>query len=72
MPRRHKSPIRRQLPKIHQNELDKKRYPSKQAALAAIREHAKYNLDVSLRPYQSLHDGGWYLTSAGQSQDSEI
>jgi hypothetical protein len=62
MPRRHKSPTKRRLSQGASKEAAKVRYPSKQAALAAIREHEKYNLDTPLRPYQSPNDGGWYLT----------
>ena len=68
MPRRHKSPIERQLPKVSTNERTKNRYATKQAALNAAREQQKYELHVTLHVYQSLHDGGWYLTSS-QQQD---
>lgn len=41
----------------------KKRFPSRQAALAAISELQKYHLDLELSVYRSPVDGGWYLTS---------
>ncbi len=41
----------------------KKRFVSKSAALAAIKELQKYHLDIELTIYQSPVDGGWYLTS---------
>jgi len=41
----------------------KKRFPSRQAALLAIKELQKYHLDLELDIYQSPIDGGWYLTS---------
>lgn len=44
----------------------KKRFPSRQAALQAIKELQKYNLDLELSTYQSPVDGGWYLTSMSQ------
>jgi len=44
----------------------KKRFPSRQAALQAIKELQKYNLDLELSTYQSPIDGGWYLTSMSQ------
>ena len=63
MPRRHKSTIRRQPPLLSSRESSKVAYASKRAAEAAIREHAKYNLEVTLRAYQSPQDGKWRLTS---------
>ena len=39
------------------------------AALRAIAELRKYQLDVQLRAYQSPHDGGWYLTSQYTTED---
>lgn len=41
----------------------KKRFGSRQAALLAIHEIQKYQLDLELSIYQSPVDGGWYLTS---------
>lgn len=68
MPRRHK-PLKTQSkrPAIS-HESGKVRYPSKQAAERAAKEVAKYNLDVTLKPYQSPTDAGWYLTSIGSGQ----
>lgn len=68
MPRRHKPAIQRKPYTLSQAEAGKTAYPSKSAAEAAIREHAKYNIDVTLRAYQSLQDGKWRLTSTGSEK----
>ena len=68
MPRRNKTPKHQSYRPPH-NEAAKKRYPSRAAALRAITELRKYQLDVQLRVYQSPHDGGWYLTSQHITDD---
>ena len=63
MPRRNNTP--KHIP--YQNKSAsaplKKRFASRNAALAAIKELQKYHLDLELNVYQSPNDGGWYLTS---------
>ena len=68
MPRRNKTP-KHQPYHPPRSETAKKRYPSRAAALRAITELRKYQLDVQLRVYQSPHDGGWYLTSQQSAGD---
>lgn len=68
MPRRNKTP-KHQPYRPPRSEAAKKRYPSRAAALRAIAELRKYQLDVQLRVYQSPHDGGWYLTSQQSAED---
>lgn len=68
MPRRNKTPKHRPY-RSPRSEATKKRYLSRAAALRAITELRKYQLDVQLRVYQSPHDGGWYLTSQHITDD---
>ncbi len=68
MPRRNKTP-KHQPYRPPRGEGTKKRYPNRAAALRAIAELRKYQLDVQLRVYQSPHDGGWYLTSQQSAGD---
>ncbi|MFZ1243396.1 MAG: hypothetical protein WAQ22_04635 [Candidatus Saccharimonas sp.] len=63
MPRHnHTKKVQRQLP-YAKNEQQKTAYPSKQAANNAIAHIMIYRPDITLRTYQSPHDGKWYLTS---------
>ncbi len=63
MPRRNRTP--KQPPKTPRSthEAGKVRYASKSAAEAAIQRSKQYSPYLQLRTYQSLTDGGWYLTS---------
>ncbi len=46
----------------------KKRFVSRQAALAAIKELQKYHLELELDVHQSPVDSGWYLTTKKSSE----
>lgn len=63
MPRRNRTPKHDYYVNKTAHAPQKKRFPSKQAALDAIRELQKYHLELELDVYQSPVDGGWYLTS---------
>lgn len=64
MPRRNRTPsLQRMQANSGDARTSKTRYATRQAAENAIRESRKYNIDVELYTYQSLEDGGWYLTS---------
>ena len=67
MPRKNKTPKHQPYqPRTAAAPL-KKRFSSRQAALLAIKELQKYQLELELDTYQSPVDGGWYLTSRKQS-----
>ncbi len=70
MPRRHKPLINKHVRPITNREAAKVRYSSKHAAERAAKEVERYNPDILLRPYQSLTDGAWYLTSAQSGSDA--
>ena len=63
MPRRNNTPKHEPYQSHTAGAPLKKRFVSRQAALLAIRELQKYQLDLELSTYQSPDDGGWYLTS---------
>lgn len=60
MPRRHK-PTKHTPFRLVNNEANKTRYPSKQAAEKAAELQMLQNMSLELRVYQAA-DGGWYLT----------
>lgn len=64
MPRRNKTAKHTPYQPAASAESAKKRFGSRQAAIAAITELKKYHLDIELSVYQSPTDGGWYLTSS--------
>jgi len=63
VPRRNKQPALRRTPPTHSAERSKVRYATKQQATAAANDRMLYHPDLELSVYQSLTDGGWYLTS---------
>lgn len=61
MPRRNKTP--KHVPfKPTSHSQAKTRYATRADAERAIAHLQRYNLELSLRTYQSPTNGGWYLT----------